>query len=151
MANISKLIVGAGLCFFVFSACATGGESTAVTRQALTFCTNDSDCNFGPGFLDGEHCALDHTCRTIAQDPSCGLWTGTYPNCDYYDPCRSMYCVEGTACPGSYPYLCTLSGPGSNICAPYVYANPCPTDCVDDDDCDASYLCESTPNGKVCG
>lgn len=151
MANISKFMILACWCFGAASACSTAGESTAVTRQALTFCNNDSDCDFGPGFLDGEHCTLDHTCRTIAQDPSCGLWTGTYPNCNFYDPCRTMYCAQGTECSGSDPYLCTLAGPGYNVCAPYAYADPCVLECTDDDDCDSAYACESTPNGNVCG
>jgi hypothetical protein len=151
MGNIPRLIVMAGLCVGAVSACATGGEPTAETRQRLTFCTNDFDCDFGPGFLGGEHCALDHSCRTVAQDPSCGLWAGTYPNCEFHDPCRTMHCAAGTECAGTDPYLCTLQGPAYNVCAPYAYAQPCPSTCVDDDDCDGSYVCESSPIGNVCG
>ena len=151
MANIPKLIVIASLCFGAVSACSSAGESTGVTRQPVTFCNDDYDCDFGPGFLGGEHCTLDHACRTIAQDPSCGLWTGTYPNCDFLDPCRTMYCIEGADCSGEDPLLCTARGPSSNICSPYAYADPCPTDCEDNDDCDAGYVCEATLGGNVCG
>lgn len=153
MANISKLIVVIGLCFGAVAACSSSDERpTAATRQALkTDCASDADCNYGPGFADNEHCAMDHKCRTIAEDPTCGMWAGTYPNCDRYDPCRQMYCAEGTVCPGQDPYIC-IHPDGANPCSPYAWSPGCSVgECVDDDDCDTDHACEYSPVGNVCG
>ena len=116
MANIAKIAVAAGLWFGLVLGCSAGDggsgtaplEATRISREALTSCTNDYQCDFGPGFLDGEHCGLDGVCHTAEADPSCGLWTGTFPDCDFLDPCRTMYCADGTECLGVEPYLCSL-------------------------------------------
>lgn len=148
----SIIVIGAAL-----SCSATSGDSgpPATLRQALTSCYSDFDCNFGPNFEDGEHCGMDGVCHTIAEDPSCGLWQGTYPNCTWsHGDCRLAHCVYPSECRLNIDSNCHLpgeTGPGFNPCSPYVYSNPCATECDDDDDCEPNWICEESVSGNVCG
>src|ERR1041384_2965243 len=143
------LFAGAFLALGAASCSAPSDESPGVVQQALTRCFSDEDCAYTSSITVGEHCGLDGACHTFAEDPTCGLWEGTYPNCVYYPgDCRISHCASPTTCGANG--FCELPGAGGE-CSPYAYANPCPSECVDDFDCDLSHTCEYTPFGNVCG
>ncbi len=121
------LLIGVGCAFIpgCSGAPAASGKVTS-TKQALTSCARNSDCDTG----SGEHCGLDGACHTQLDDPGCGLYYGTYPDCDP-DPCRISFCVEGTYCDAGGTDECTLLSP------------PPPTSCIRNSDC--------TGTGQHCG
>lgn len=148
--SFGLLFAGAILMLGAASCSGAPDERIGSSHQALTTCYSDADCASTGSITTGEHCGFDHACHTAAADPSCGLWTGTYPNCDYHPgSCRTSFCVYPATCEPSGN--CELPGGGYNNCAPYAYADPCVYECEDESDCDPAYTCESSPVGNVCG
>lgn len=158
MAKFTGTLVAAAIFVLGAASCsATSDEpSPGVLRQALTYCHTDQDCAYNPDndISVGEHCGLDGLCHTIAEDPSCGLWSGEYPGCDYYPAgCRIAHCREPDATCDFETGFCHRGPipPASNPCWPFYYNEPCPSECFNDGDCEPQYTCETTPSGGVCG
>lgn len=115
MRFIRSITAGALFVIGAASCSATPEESTpgVQTKALYPGCVSDADCVYAPygSTIDvGEHCGLDGECHTFAEDPTCGLWAGTYPDCSYYpDNCRISHCAQPAAeCDG---YFCVLQSP----------------------------------------
>lgn len=101
---LGALCAGAIFAFGAVSCSASGEAPTGVQRQAVGgSCVNDLDCDLvyppgggWPDFFAGEHCGMDGYCHTVAEDPSCGLWWGTYPDCPHFYPgdARPGHCAS---------------------------------------------------------
>jgi hypothetical protein len=151
---LKSLCAGALLMLGAASCSATPDEPPpGVQRQALSRCFSDADCAYSTGgdITIGEHCGMDFMCHTYAEDPTCGLWEGnTSTSCLFYPgDCRPGHCASPATCNDSTGF-CALPGDGDG-CAPYAYADPCPGECEDDNDCTVNYICEATIFGGVCG
>lgn len=153
MFNSLRLIGAGALLMLCAASCSAIPDESppGVQRQALSRCFSDADCAYDTGWdiTIGEHCGMDGMCHTYAEDPSCGLWQ-QWGWCAFYPgDCREGHCAAPATCNNATGF-CALPGDG-NACAPYAYADPCPGECEDDNDCTIDYICETTIFGGVCG
>lgn len=130
------LPLGITMALFAGGGCSSGNyeEPTGAVSQAVDECYEDDDC-------------FPYRC---VFDAVYGNW------CMYY--CRNPSEPEGYCHPDAYCWesepICSeepefpWEDPGT--CAPYAYADPCPTECFDDDDCFGFAICEYSPGGNVC-
>lgn len=110
MSFIKHCLLSIGVVLSCATACSAGGagssetrtSTTQVSKQALTECVADSDCE-----SEDYYCGIDGECHNQREEPGCGLYPGEpdihgYPSgCQI--PCRvghdeGEYCVVGSHC-----------------------------------------------------